>query len=465
MILRPYQNAIIADARSLMSSGIRSLCITSPTGSGKTVLVAHMFSQAASKGLRSIFTVHRRELLKQSMATFDEFGIPYGVIAAGWPMDRRRKIQIASIQTLARRLKYIDPPDMLVIDEAHHVPARQWSAVLASFRDCWRVGLTATPERLDGKGLGDYFQRIIYGPAVADLISQGFLSDFKIYCPAIPDLKGAHTKMGDYVRAEIGDRMDRPTITGDAIGHYRRLAAGRRFLARGVSIEHSKNLARAFNDAGIATKHVDGDTPADERDRAMRDFREGRILGLVNVDLFSEGLDVPGIEAAIDLRPTQSLTLWLQFCGRALRPAEGKAHAIILDHAGNAYRHGLPDEPREWSLAGREKTSGNGVGASPVKICPACFGAQRPGPPKCRYCGAPFPVKAREVEEVDGDLREIEKIERVREFKDAKDFDGLAALARKRGYKNPDGWARIVLREREAKRRQMVMAHRQGVGV
>ena len=388
MILRPYQADLIARARFEFAAGSKSLLIQAPTGAGKTILTAHMFSQAMSKGLSSIFCVHRRELLRQSMATFDEFGIPYGVIAAGWPVDKRRKIQIASIQTLARRLKYIEPPQMLVIDEAHHVPARQWSAVLAAFPGCWRVGLTATPERLDGKGLAPWFDRIVEGPSVPDLIRDGHLADFKIYCPAAPDMRGAHTKMGDYVRSEIGEKMDRPTITGDAIAHYRRLAPGKRFLARGVSLEHSKNICRAFNDAGIAARHVDGDTPGDDRDRAMRDFREGRILGLANVELFSEGLDVPGIEAAIDLRPTQSLTLWLQFCGRALRPAYGKPHAIILDHAGNARRHGLPDDQREWSLIGREKKTMNGNGASVVKICPSCFGAQRPGQKMCRYCGA-----------------------------------------------------------------------------
>ena len=257
---------------------------------------------------------------------------------------------------------------------------------------------------------------------------------------------------------------------------------------------------------------MEGDTPGNERDQAMRDFREGRILGLANVELFSEGLDVPGIEAAIDLRPTQSLTLWLQFCGRALRPAYGKPHAIILDHAGNARRHGLPDDQREWSLIGREKKTMNGNGASVVKICPSCFGAQRPGQKMCRYCGAMFPVHGREVEEVSGELREVarkplseierthrlnkqtledamrrygensieaclvrneyeislralnDELARVREYKNSHSFDGLVALARKRGYKNPEGWARIVIREREAKRRQMVMAYRQGGG-
>ncbi len=419
--LRDYQQTMLDEIRSNMYARVQSQAAVSVTGSGKTVLAASMLGAAAEKGLPSLFLCHRREILGQTSRTFDFAGIPHGVISAGFPEDRRHLTQIASIQTLSRRLNRIREPKFIICDEAHHLGAKSWEALIAKFPKAWLVGLTATPERLDGKGLGKYFQKMVMGPSMAWLIENGFLAPYKLYAPSRPDLAKIKRRAGDFAAEELAQAMDKPTITGDMISHYQRLCPGKRAVLRAVSIAHSKHVAAQFCAAGIVAVHVDGDTPTDERDQAMRHFVAGHIKVLCNVDLFSEGVDVPGIEAVIDGRPTQSLTLWLQFCGRALRPVEGKV-ALILDHAGNVERHGLPDEDREWSLDGREaRLAGKSTQKIHVKLCPGCFAAQKPGVAACRFCGAAFAVAGREVEYAEGDLQQVDPLEfrrtKIAEFK------------------------------------------------
>jgi len=254
------------------------------------------------------------------------------------------------------------------------------------------------------------------------------------------------------VRGELEDAANKPTITGCVIAEYKKLCPGRPFVAFCVSVQHSRDTARAFNKAGVPCISLDGTTPTAERAQAMDWFRSGKTLGLCNCDLFGEGLDVPGIEAAILLRPTQSLSLYLQQVGRALRPKGGRT-AIILDHAGNCMRHGLPDEPREWTLDDREKRKKGQVQVVSVKICPSCLAAQRPGSMACRYCTEPFPVEPREIREVDGHLVEVKKIERKKEQGKAQSMDELIELGRKRGYKNPHGWAYYIYNSRKNRRR------------
>jgi superfamily II DNA or RNA helicase len=384
-----------------------------------TVMTANMLGTAAERGTPSLFCVHRRELLSQSTNTFNFGGIPHGIIAPGFAPDSIHPIQIGSIQTLSRRRDRLRRPKLIVIDEAHHLAAKTWEALIEAFPDAWLIGLTATPERTDGKGLGKYFQRIIQGPSVRWLIDNNYLSPYTLYAPGAPDLRKAHTRMGDYVQAELAAEMDKPTVTGDMIRHYQKHAAGKRAILRAVSVEHSKHIAAQFCAAGIVAVHVDGDTPTNERESAMENFRAGHIKVLTNVDLFSEGVDVPTVECVIDGRPTQSLTLWLQFCGRALRYIPGKT-AIILDHAGNVQRHGLPDEERVWSLEGREgRQKKSAASEVKIKLCPGCYAAQPPGGTVCRFCGTPFVVEGRAVDYVEGELQQIDPAVFKRQHVDA----------------------------------------------
>ncbi len=440
-----------------MAQGCKSILYTAPTGSGKTLLTAHMLHTAASKGMRCLFVVHRRELIKQSAQAFDLEGIKYGIISAGFSEDRSHWVQLASVQTLARRLARVSEPRLIVWDEAHHLAASSWSDIFARYGTSYHIGITATPERLDGKGLGTYFSNLIVGPTVQTLTKQGYLSPYKLYAPSNVDLTGIHTRMGDYEKREINSVVDRPSITGNAIEHYKRLCEGRRAVVFCASIQHSKHVVEQFNAAGIPAAHVDGETPEDERDRAIENFKKGNIQVLSNVEIFGEGFDVPAIEAAILLRPTQSLGYFMQQVGRALRPFEGKNQAIILDHVGNWSRHGLPDDDREWSLEGRpQRARGEGGAGVSVRICPKCFAAMPSGLSVCKYCGEVFPVKPREIIEKDGQLLEIQaEIARKmvrRQQGMAQSMQELFEIGRARGYKNPRAWAYFVFKGRQQKR-------------
>ena len=340
-----------------------------------------MLGTAAERGMPSWFIVHRRELINQSSRAFTGEGIKHGIISANYEVNRTALVQIASIQTLSRRYHKYRVPSLIVWDECHHIAANSWSKIFSLYPNSVHIGLTATPERLDGTGLDKWFRVMVKGPSVAWLIENKYLSNYKLYAPSKVDLTNVRTRMGDYVGSELTAVVDKPSITGDAIKHYKKLADGKRAVVFCASIEHSKHVVKQFLDAGIPAAHVDGETDINERDAAIRRFRDGTIKILSNVELFGEGFDVPCIEAAILLRPTQSLGLYLQQVGRSLRPNPGKDYAVILDHAGNCERHGLPDDEREWTLAGREKKSDCLVTA--VRISPLS-GWMRAGEPSFR---------------------------------------------------------------------------------
>lgn len=450
--LRDYQELIVRCVRDHMVSGIRSVLIQAPTGSGKTALTAHMLNKAAAKGNRSWFIVHRRELIKQSVETFNIVGLEHGIISAGFDEQLECATQICSIQTLARRFHKLSLPNLVVWDECHHIAAKSWSKIRQALPESYHIGLTATPERLDGRGLGTWFEKMIQGPSVSRLIKEGWLSKYRLFAPSIVDLRGVHSRMGDYITSEVSEAVDKPSITGNAVEHYKKLGNGKRALVFCASVQHSMNVCSSFRGVGIPAEHVDGDTPKTIRDAAMKRFRSGETLILTNCELFGEGVNVPGATVAVLLKPTQSLTIHLQQIGRVLRPDTGKDEAIILDHAGNTARHGLPDEIRQWSLESKaRKTRDKPVEAS-VKICPHCFAAQFPGP-VCRFCGHIFEIKPRKIEEVDGELVEIcKKLDRIKERKNSGSLEDLVQLGIRRGYKHPRRWAQYVWQGRQRKK-------------
>lgn len=453
MQLRPYQDESVAKIREYMRQGIKQILLTSPTGSGKTLETSHMLKTAAERGMSSWFVVHRRELINQSTRAFDGEGVPHGIISANFESNRTALIQIASVQTLVRRFHKYRVPNLIVWDECHHIAANSWSKIFAQFPNAYHIGLTATPERLDGTGLDKWFRAMVNGPSVSWLIENGYLSPYKIYAPGEIDLSKVRTRMGDYVGSELTSIVDRPSITGDAIKHYKKLADGKRAVVFCASVAHSKHVVEQFKQAGVPAEHVDGETDTAERDMAIRRFRDGEIKVLSNVELFGEGFDVPCIEVAILLRPTKSLGLYLQQVGRSLRPSPGKDHAIILDHANNCREHGLPDDDRMWTLQGRDKKERKAP--SGVRICPKCFGASRRGPTKCALCGHIFAVESREVEQRDGELSEVDtaavRWKQHIEQGQTRTLEGLIALGKKRGYKNPYWWAQNVIKHRAEK--------------
>lgn len=450
--LRPYQQRAIDEARTAYGQGKRAVLFQLPTGGGKTVTASTVVHGAAQKRNAVWWLTHRRELAKQASDTFHSLGIPHGLVQSGNISDPRALIQVASIQTIARRIGKVPDPALIVFDEAHHIGAASWDNLFHAFPAAKILGLTATPWRLDGQGLGRWFDHMIEGPTTRQLIDEGSLCEFRLFAPSRPDLAGVGTVGGDYQRGALAKAMDRPTIVGDAISHYRRLCAGKRAVVFAAGVENSRHIVAQFMAAGVSAEHVDGSMDTSARDAAVERFRRGETLVLSNADLFGEGFDVPAIEAVILLRPTKSLSLYLQQVGRALRPMVGKCEAIILDHAGNSLQHGLPDDVREWSLEDREKRSKREALESPVKQCGECFFVYRPAP-RCPQCGHTPPVVVREIEQVEGTLEEVKRVEQIekrRQVGRARTIEDLIAVGRERGYKNPTFWAQKVMAGRGA---------------
>lgn len=455
--LRPYQEEAVSRVREALRRHRRVLLVV-PTGGGKTVVSAFMTGSATSKGNRTAFICHRRELIKQTARTYGEVGIPFGIVSAGITGDRRQPVQICGVQTLANRLDQVGDFGVMIWDEAHHVASASWAKIMEAFPNARHIGLTATPERLDGQGLGKYFDAIVEGPSVAWLIENGFLAPYRMFAPSSPDLQGVRTTAGDYNRADVEEAVSKPQIIGDAVSHYLRLAAGKRNMVFCASVKHSLAVVERFQAAGLRAAHIDGETDQGQRDRLIDDFAAGRIEVLSSVDLVSEGFDLPAIEVATLLRPTKSLSLYLQQVGRVLRTYPGKTEAIILDHAGNSARHGLPDDEREWSLQGRVKRRRSAITADEpdvqVKQCPQCYSVHKPAP-CCPRCGFEYPVQGRSPEEVEGELQEIAKREASRERKKeqgrAETLADLIKIATLRGYRHPEHWANHVWKARQKK--------------
>lgn len=463
--LRGYQEEFVGRIRGEIRMGFRRILGTAPTGSGKTVCFSYMVSRVAEKGRSAVIVVHRDELLQQVSRALSAFNVDHGFIAAGYPDDRRYRVRVASAMTLVRRAERIRCPDLLIIDEAHHAAkGTTWAKIAEQWSDAVTIGVTATPERLDGKGLDHAFDRLVIGPTVAELIETGNLSPYRMFCPSAPDLFNVKTRMGDYAQDQLGEVMDTQAITGNAVAHYRQHARGTRALAFCVSIAHCTHVRDQFHAAGISSEQIDGGMQKAERARVIRDFTNGDIQVLTSCNLVSEGFDLPALQTAILLRPTQSLALYLQQVGRALRPYHGKEFAVILDHAGNAARHGLPDDERSWRLEGRsrEERRRQSMATQRVSLCDSCFAAMSPTVTVCPFCGVERERPGRVLDEREGQLREVDlqKVQRARKREQgaAQSLDALIRLGRERGYKNPERWARHVYEARQRKRLERAMA-------
>lgn len=460
--LRDYQAEIIQATRQALRR-VRRVLIQSPTGSGKTALATFIIGQTAASGAAAWFICHRAELVEGTSKTFHKFGIPHAHIAAGYPMHLQQLVQVCSIDTLKNRLATLVAPKVAIIDECHHSGAAGWALVIDWLVSSGTlvIGLSATPQRLDGKGLDAYFDELVPGPQPAWLIENGFLSPYLVFAPPGPDMKGVRKQMGDYARGEAAERVDKPKLLGDMVDHWMRKAYGLRTVGFGITIAHSQHMAAQFCARGIPAAHLDGGTPKAERKRIITDYAEGRLLVITNVDLFGEGFDLSSIaqcdvtiDCVIQARPTQSLALHLQQVGRALRPSPGKT-AIILDHAGNTWRHGLPDDEREWELQGRKKAGRAGNkdnGPPPPVMCTGCFNSvRRPLPKACPHCGKPFEQETTaEVKVADGELAEVDaqmkreiRAKRLQEEREAgqQGLGALIKLGKDRGYKFPTAWA------------------------
>jgi len=448
---------MINDVRDAMRSS-HSVLLTAPTGAGKTAITVYMMGRAAEQGKRAFFLVHQNELLTQTSRALWRQKLEHGMIASGKGRSTLHA-QVASVQTLVRRLDQYQEPHLIIIDEAHRAAAKTYQTIIEHWPNARVIGLTATPQRTDGKPLDVIFDTLVSGPTIRELMDEGYLCDYELFAPPNGlDLSAVKTSMGDFAKDQLEQAVDRPTITGNAVAHYKQHAAGKRCVVMCVSIKHAEHVAEQYLAAGVAAENIDGTMTGVQRGAAIARFAAGETLILASVQLMVEGVDLPAIEVVQWLRPTQSLVIWMQANGRGLRPLEGKPHVIIFDHVGNSARHGLPDDEREWSLEGKAKGSKKSAATDEVKVkqCENCWAVFKPGPTECPHCGAPVSGPARELEVVDGELQKVDKIahrkEQRKEQGAARSLEDLVSLGIRRGMQKASQWAAITVAAREGRK-------------
>lgn len=464
MQLRDYQLRDMERLRAAMR-GARSVLYVAPTGSGKTVLFCAIAHGVVARRRRVWILLHRQELVAQTSRALHAFGLPRGVahdLVTPGAAPGNAPVQVCSVQTLVRRVRLggWPAPDLVVIDEAHHATAGSWREVLDSVPGVRVLGVTATPARTDGQGLGrsagGVFDALVMGPSIRELVAAGWLAPTLCFGLRVrADLDGVPSRGGDFAQGILADRMDRPSITGDAVREYSRLAPGRPALAFCASILHAEHVAAQFRAAGYRAESIDGRLDDDSRRARIEALGDGSIQVLTSCEIVSEGTDIPAVEVAILLRPTQSVVLHCQQIGRAMRPAHGKARALVLDHVGNILRHGLPDEDRPWSLEGQRRGSREREAAAVavrVQQCPECFAAHAPAA-TCPWCAHVYAPQLRAPRQVEGELHALTdadvaraREERRRQVGRARTLADLQAIARERGYS--PRWAHVMYARR-----------------
>lgn len=435
--LRDYQERAIQMLRERIKDR-PLLCL--PTGAGKTSVAAEIIRRATERGKRSIFLVHRLELVGQAVDRLAQFGITAGQIMAGVKPQLDLPVQVASIPTLIRREHW--PADVVIVDECAHAVSSSWSKIIDRYKDAFLIGLTATPIRLDGRGLGDLFGRIIEPVTTRELIDRGFLVEPKVFAPPI-DLHGVKITAGDYNVPQLAERMQK--LVGSIPATWMERARGLRTVAFAVNVEHSEAIVAAFRALGVPSEHIDYRMGYKRRNAVLGALRDGSVTIVSQVQLLSEGWDLPALQCAILARPTKSLALFRQMVGRVMRPP---GPVLVLDHAGNHHEHGLVTTPIDWSLDTPIKKK-NVIGSA-VRTCPTCFAIVSAGIEACPECGAVLGRDEAERPGVEnpGELVEVypRVIVKATAAVKAEEYRKLVSTASDRGY--TVGWARFRYKDR-----------------
>lgn len=460
-VLRPYQHRAIEMVHEAFRSGKRAPLLALATGSGKTVIAAEIVRQEAAAGTPVLVMAPRRELIHQTSATLARFGVRHGVLMAGEEarLSPCELVQVASIDTIvARALRRNDQrfltPGLVIIDEAHLFATATRAKLLARWPDARRLGFTATPSRKDGAALGLLFDALLEPITIADLTAQGHLVPARYYSLSEPDLQGVGIVAGEYNQKQLAQAVDQPKLVADVVATWLARAATRRTVVFGVTIKHAIALADEFQRAGVAAEAVDAKTPEAERAAIFARFQSGATQVLTNCFLASYGFDCPPLDCVVLARPTRSLALYLQMLGRGLRPSEGKADCLVLDHAGAVHLHGFADEPRAWTLQGKgalatapASASSGGDPDEPLRVdCPECQ-AVFANSNVCPACGHILRPRGKPVLVAEGELVEINaRPQRADEAGRQQFHAELRAIADERGYK--PGWAAMKFKER-----------------
>lgn len=431
MKLRDYESRSVRDLLKLLQEH-RSVVAVGPTGAGKTVIGAAVVRQLGK--VRVLWLAHRYELLNQARSHLLEVGVKesqVGLLSGTRTINRDGRIMVASVDMFRSRL--VPEVDLIVVDEAHHATAESYRNIIDVHKGALVLGLTATPERLDGEPLGDVFAHMYNIAEAFELIDDGYLLRAAVY--GIPRDKARELVRNadsgrEYSSIKLDEAMRKRPLMADIVNERFRLARHEPTLVYAVSRLHGKELYYRFGKSGVKAAYVDALTPAHQRNILLGPngkLAQGLVEVVVNVGLVTEGFDCPAVNCVVVARPTKSLTLWRQMCGRGARPRPGRRSYLVLDHAGNVWRHGFPDTPIAWSLTGRERASGE----QPFKVCGACKAINPLAATECRECGAAFPLTERELAEQKAELERVEAI--ARQKREAE--ERVRALAAERGFK------------------------------
>lgn len=472
-MLREYQHQSIRDLRTMVgNAGKKAPLLQMATGLGKTVVACSMIRSALDKGKRTLVLVPRRQLVYQTIEKLDAFDVPHGIIMSGERPSLMPNVQIASVATLYRRCfdkdgepiissftgKGMPLPhaDVLVIDEAHANFSHMAKSIIHQYPNAVKIGMTATPCRSDGRGLGEIYDSIVPGPSVQWSVENGFLSPLRYFGPSEWDLSGVQVQAGDYNQKQLAKAVNQPTLVGDVVTNWERIAPERITVVFAVDRKHARALHEAFNGRGHSAEYIDGQTDNDTRHEIFDRLESGESRVLCSVAVVDMGWDMPAASCAILARPTKSLARYLQAVGRILRPAPGKDDAILIDHTGAVRELGFVDDPFQWSLEGVKRKERNTESGDPTDevtlTCPGCKAVIKPAP-KCPECGRELKSESkRAVEAKEAELQEIERTEQNRNRREwtldekRRFFGELRGAAKQLGFK--EGWAVHAYKDR-----------------
>lgn len=447
--LRHYQQSAITRIRQSIMAGNRRILCVAPTGAGKTIIGAHILNAASQKYKFGIFAAHRREIINQTSEKLEWAGTPHGILMAGKSRSAMSRVHVCSIQTFASRVirsgHEAPPADVVIIDEAHRSIAKSYTDMVDMYPNAIVIGLTATPVRGDGKGLGNFYDDMIEVASISELMDMGYLVRPHVYAPAMPDLGQVKIKRGDYAEDQLQDAMDKTELVGNIVRDWMLYAKDRPTVVFATGVRHSLHIKEQFERAGITVAHIDGETPKDERDEILQKMEDGEIQVVTNCMVLTEGWDMPKVSCAILARPTKSYGMYLQMAGRILRPYDKKTDAVIIDHAGAVYEHGFVSEAGDWSLdtnetikERREKKQRKEKSPITCRNCFTVYERQR----KCPSCGWEPTIESQELNMKEGRLLKVHEqdMKKQKHTKEDKQYwyAMFKAYARKKGY--AEGW-------------------------
>jgi superfamily II DNA or RNA helicase len=463
--LYPDQSALVDNISREMRDH-KSVLVQAATGFGKTRIAAHIIDRAVRKGSAVGFLAPRRELIRQTSHSLKSFGLEHGFVCSGHRPSPFSKIQVMSTGTLARRLDVAPKLKILAVDECHF-GGSELDRIIRHYQGLgtWIIGLSATPMKVSGQGMGEWYDSMVSGPSIRWLMDNKRLSEYRAFAPDVPDLSSVPKSNGDYVQKHVNDYMMSDergkVLVGNAAKHYKDHAYGKLNISFCTSVKAAQMSAQMFNDQGIPSAAVHGGMDDAELAKIIKAFARRELLNITNAQLLCFGFDLAqasGIDVTIesmsDLAPTKSLPWQLQKWGRVLRMKQDPA--LIFDHSGNTQEHGLPDSDREWNLEAKEKRKrSDAEKTEPTRQCTQCYMVHRPTP-ECPGCGFVYPIMSRTIQEVDGELQEVtstqkkmKKPQEVGFIARSEGLKGLIEYGKDQGYKNPTVWATKQMKVRK----------------